>query len=145
MKKKSLQFGELENVYCPTGKGYAFMTFKYASGIDAVQRARFVIAFQIYCVYFQNLKHIIPSTKHQPGLTKWTTGLLTQSDPLPRSLLASQTWTAGLSDSDSDSDSDSAIFTHNLTHSGARSCMCAARAATAKKLAVTLASLTMLV
>jgi RNA recognition motif-containing protein len=33
-------FGELENVYCPTGKGYAFMTFKYASGIDAVQRAR---------------------------------------------------------------------------------------------------------
>jgi len=34
------QFGELENVYCPTGKGYAFMTFKHASGIDAVQRAR---------------------------------------------------------------------------------------------------------
>jgi len=33
-------FGELENVYCPTGKGYAFLTFKYASGIDAVQRAR---------------------------------------------------------------------------------------------------------
>jgi len=33
-------FGELENVYCPTGKGYAFMTFKFASGIDAVQRAR---------------------------------------------------------------------------------------------------------
>jgi len=34
------QFGELENVYCPTGKGYAFMTFKNSSGIDAVQRAR---------------------------------------------------------------------------------------------------------
>ena len=34
------QFGELENVYCPTGKGYAFMTFKTAGGIDAVQRAR---------------------------------------------------------------------------------------------------------
>ena len=27
-------------MYCPTGKGYAFMTFKYSSGIDAVQRAR---------------------------------------------------------------------------------------------------------
>jgi len=34
------QYGELENVYCPTGKGYAFLTFKYSSGPDAVQRAR---------------------------------------------------------------------------------------------------------
>ena len=41
------QFGELENVYCPTGKGYAFMTFKHASGIDAVQRARYVLALYI--------------------------------------------------------------------------------------------------
>ena len=47
MKLSPLQFGELENVYCPTGKGYAFMTFKYASGIDAVQRARYVTAFHM--------------------------------------------------------------------------------------------------
>ena len=46
-KSFSLQFGELENVYCPTGKGYAFMTFKHASGIDAVQRARYGITFHI--------------------------------------------------------------------------------------------------
>ena len=52
----SLQFGELENVYCPTGKGYAFMTFKNSSGIDAVQRARFFPFFMTF--FFIKLKKI---------------------------------------------------------------------------------------
>ena len=53
-----MQFGELENVYCPTGKGYAFMTFKNSSGIDAVQRARF-FPFLIMTVFYQAKKIII--------------------------------------------------------------------------------------
>ena len=56
MKLSPLQFGELENVYCPTGKGYAFMTFKYASGIDAVQRARYVTAFFVIIAMIYNFK-----------------------------------------------------------------------------------------
>ena len=54
-----MQFGELENVYCPTGKGYAFMTFKNSSGIDAVQRARF-FPFLIITLFLSSLKKLRP-------------------------------------------------------------------------------------
>ena len=66
MDNNSLQFGELENVYCPTGKGYAFMTFKYASGIDAVQRARFVIEFQICIISKPKTYHTFNEAPTRP-------------------------------------------------------------------------------
>ena len=60
------QFGELENVYCPTGKGYAFMTFKHASGIDAVQRARYVLALNINLEKQSNHQHWQSLIPHPP-------------------------------------------------------------------------------